>query len=167
MNFEVRLEKFFKQLEVLRFSVNCWHRCGKRFWQFGSSIDIVMEVCRIVDVCQLLKGQQNLVCFNRRRSNLAAELRLTGRAVLFLLSSKCTGRAVSGFLVNSCHRVVAIFWARVLCCLSREDAFFRMRITLGVVLICSVVCARCVLGRLRSSSGLALNYRVHERVVKT
>ena len=53
--------------------------------------------------------------------------------------------------------VVAIFWAKVLCRLVVENACFRMKITLGVVLICSLVCAICVLGRLRSGSGVALN----------
>ena len=63
--------------------------------------------------------------------------------------------------------VVANFWARVLCCLATEDACFRMRITLGFVLISSLVCAKCVPGRLQSGSGVALNERVHEKVVKT
>ena len=53
--------------------------------------------------------------------------------------------------------VVAIFWARVSCRLVVEDACFRMRITLGVVLIRSLVSAKCVPGRIRSGSGAALN----------
>ena len=52
--------------------------------------------------------------------------------------------------------VVANFWARVLCSLAAEDACFRMSITLGVVLIRSLVCAKCVPGRVRSGSGVAL-----------
>ena len=52
--------------------------------------------------------------------------------------------------------VVAIFWARVPCRLALEDACFRMRINLGVVLIRSLVCSICVPGRLRSSSRVAL-----------
>ena len=52
--------------------------------------------------------------------------------------------------------VVAKFCARVLCSLAAEDACFRMRITLGVVLIRSLVCAKCVPGGLRSGSGVAL-----------
>ena len=86
MYFEAQLEKIFKQLELLRFFVKCWPCCGERFWQFGNSVDIVMEICRIVVVRQLLKGQQNLVCCNRRRDIFTVELRLTGRVVLFLLS---------------------------------------------------------------------------------
>ena len=63
--------------------------------------------------------------------------------------------------------VVAIFWARVLRRLVVEEACFRMRLTLGVVLICSLVCAICVPGLLRSGSGVTLSSRAHEKVVKT
>ena len=49
--------------------------------------------------------------------------------------------------------VVAIFWARVLHHLFVEKAGFRMRIFLGVVLIRSLACSQCVLGRLRTRSG--------------
>ena len=66
-----------------------------------------MKVRKIVGICQLLKGQQNLVCLDRRSGVLAAELRLTGSVVVFLLSGRRTRGAVCDFLVNSCH-VVAI-----------------------------------------------------------
>ena len=151
---DARLEKIFKQLKLFSFPVKHGHRCWERFWQFGNSVDIVMKICKIVVVCQLLKSQQDLVCFDRRRGILTAELRLTGRAVLFLLSWKCTGGAVCDFLVNCCHHDVAIFWARVSRRLVVEDACFRIRITLGVVLIRSLVWAICVKGRLRSCSVL-------------
>ena len=42
--------------------------------------------------------------------------------------------------------VLAIFWARFSCRLALEDTCLRMRITLGVVLIRSLVCAKCVWG---------------------
>ena len=45
---------------------------------------------------------------------------------------------------SSCHHVKWNFWARVLCNLAAEDACFRMRITLGVFLICSLVFHICV-----------------------
>ena len=86
MDFEARLEKIFNQLELLRFSVERGHRCRERLWQIGNSADILMEICRIVVICQLLKSQQNLVCFNRRRGIFTAELWLTGRTVHFPLS---------------------------------------------------------------------------------
>ena len=155
MDFEARLEKIFKQLELFRFPVERWHRCPEGLWQFGNSVNIVMEVWRIVVVCQLLKVLQTLVCFNRRRGILTAELRLTGRVVLFLLSCRCARGAVSDFFVNSCHHVVAVLWA--LRSLVVEDACFRMRITLGVILIRSLAQTECVPGRLRGSSVLALN----------
>ena len=91
MDFEARLEKIFKQLELFRFFVERGHRCRKRLWQFGKSPNIVMEICRIVVVCQLLKGHQNLVLFNRRMSVFAVELRLTGRVVLFCFPEDLLG----------------------------------------------------------------------------
>ena len=59
--------------------------------------------------------------------------------------------------LNSCHHVTAIFWARVLCHLVVEEARFRMRVTLGVILIRSLVHTKHVPGRLRSRSGVALD----------
>ena len=90
MNFEARLEKIKKQLELLRFPNKSWHLCGERFGQFWNSVDTVMENCRIVVVCQLLKGRNNLICFNRGRGILTTEMLLTRRAVLFVFSWKCT-----------------------------------------------------------------------------
>ena len=86
MNFETRLVMIFKQLKLLRSPVEHGNRCCERFWQFGISVDIIMKVCKIVVFRQLLKGQQDLVNFDRRRGFFTAELLLTGRAVLFLLS---------------------------------------------------------------------------------
>ena len=86
MEFEARLEKILKQLELFRFSVDCGHRRQERLWQVGNCVNIRMEICRIVVVCQLLKCQQNVVRFNRRRGIFTAELRLVDRTVLFLLS---------------------------------------------------------------------------------
>ena len=156
MNFEAGLDLIFKQPELPRFSAKCRHCCGELFWQFGNSVDIIMEKYRIVVLCQLLKGHQKLVCFNRRRGILTAELRLTGRVVLFLLSWRCTGGAIGDFLVNSCLHAVAIFWSRVSGRLTLKDACVRKRITLEVVPIRSLVCTICVPGRLWSGSGVAL-----------
>ena len=58
MDFEAGLEKTFKQLQLFRFLVERRHCCRERLRQFGNSVNIVMEVCRIVVVCQLLEGQQ-------------------------------------------------------------------------------------------------------------
>ena len=53
--------------------------------------------------------------------------------------------------------VVAAFWARVLCHLVVEEARFRMKVTLGVILIRSLAYTKHVPGRLRSGSWVALN----------
>ena len=50
-----------------------------------------MNVRRIVVICQMLEGQQNLVCLDRRRGILAAELRLTGRTVFFCFPEDVLG----------------------------------------------------------------------------
>ena len=108
INFKACLEKIFKQLELFRSLVERGHRCRQRLWQFGISFNIVMEICRNVVICQLLKVQQNLICFNRRGGIRSAKLRMTDRAVPFLLSSRCTRGAVSDVFVNSCHHVKAV-----------------------------------------------------------
>ena len=53
--------------------------------------------------------------------------------------------------LNSRRHTVVIFSARV------EEARFRMRVTLGVFLIRSLVCTKHVPGHLRSGSGVALD----------
>ena len=53
------------------------------------------------------------------------------------------------------------------CHLPVKYARIRMRITLGVILIRSLVSAVCVAGRLPSGSGVALNWRVQKKVIKT
>ena len=113
MNFETRLEKIFKQLELFRFPVERGHRCRKGLRQFGNSVNIVMQFCRIVVVCQLLKRQKNLVCLNCSRGVFTAVLWLTCRTVPFLLSRRYTRGPVSDFFVNSCH-VVA--FPNLFCC---------------------------------------------------
>ena len=55
--------------------------------------------------------------------------------------------------------VVTIFWARAPHRLAVEDARFRMKITPGVVLICSLACTKCVTERLWGGSGVILNHR--------
>ena len=63
--------------------------------------------------------------------------------------------------------VVAFFRARVLRHLVVEDACFRMRVTLGVILIRSLVYTKNIPRRLRSGSEVALKHRVREEVIKT
>ena len=58
------------------------------------------------------------------------------------------------FLCLEIEVVTCNFWGRVLCSLAAEDACFRMRITLGVVLIRSLVYYVCVPECSRNGSGV-------------
>ena len=167
VNFEAFWENIFKELKLLTIPVKHGHRCDDWLWQLGSSNTFITKNCGIVVVRLLLKGQQILVHFNCRRGTLTAELRLTGKAVLFLLSGRGTRAAVFDFFVNTCHFVVAIPRTIHMCSVTLKGACFRMTITLGVVLISSLHCAVCVLARLRSSLVVALIYQVQNKVVKT
>ena len=62
--------------------------------------------------------------------------------------------------------VIAVTWARILHSLALRDPHFRLRITLGVVRIRSMVCAECVPGCLRSGFGVALIKRVQKKLIK-
>ena len=57
-HFEARLEKILKHSNFPVLRVKSAHHCGRRLWQFGNYVDIVIKNCRIVVVCQLLKVQQ-------------------------------------------------------------------------------------------------------------
>ena len=72
---------------------------------------------------------------------------------------------VTNFSCNSCHHVTTIFWAKVLCSLAAEDACFRMRITLGVVLIRSLVFHVCVPEGSRNGFGMRPYMLVQEKFV--
>ena len=61
--------------------------------------------------------------------------------------------------------VTTIFWAKVLCSLAAEDACFRMMITLGVVLIRSLVFHVCVPECSRNGSGMRLYLLAQENFV--
>ena len=61
--------------------------------------------------------------------------------------------------------VTTIFWASVLCSLAAEDACFRMRITLGVVLIRSLVFHVCVPECSRNGFGMRLYLLVREKFI--
>ena len=63
--------------------------------------------------------------------------------------------------LNSRRHVVAILSRR------GEKACFRMRVTLGVILIRSLANTKHIPGRLRSGSGVALEQWVYEEVIKS
>ena len=58
--------------------------------------------------------------------------------------------------------VTTIFWASVLCSLAAEDACLRMRVTLGVVLIRSLVSHVCVPECSRNGFGMRMYLLVRE-----
>ena len=62
--------------------------------------------------------------------------------------------AAETLFLNPCHHVRANFWARVLCSLAAEDACFRMKIALGVVLNRSLVFHVCLPECSRNASGV-------------
>ena len=71
----------------------------------------------------------------------------------FFCSSCHHVTTVTNFSCKSCHHVTTIFWAKVLCSLAAEDICFRTKITLGVVLIRSLVFHVCVPECSRNVSG--------------
>ena len=56
VDIETCLKEVFKELKFLSFPVKCGQRCCLWLWQFGSSVDIIVKVRRIVIICQLLKS---------------------------------------------------------------------------------------------------------------
>ena len=76
-----------------------------------------------------------------------------------------TVMAAETLFLSSCHHVVANFWARILCSLAAEDAYFTMRITLGVVLIRSLFFHVCVPECSRKGSGVRSYLWVQEKFV--
>ena len=68
--------------------------------------------------------------------------------------------------VRTCSvAVTTIFWAKVLCSLAAEDACFRMRITLGVVPIRSLVFHVCVPECSRNGFEMRMYLLVREKFV--
>ena len=107
-NFLACLQQIFKLLEFLRFSVKCGHCRCEGFGQFRDSVDVVLEVSSVAASRQLLKGQQNQVCFNCRMGVLTAELWLICGARILLLSRRNLRGAVGNLFLNSCHHVMCL-----------------------------------------------------------
>ena len=83
-DFEVFLEKVLKQLNFYGFPIRRGHCCDLLIWQLEKSVNVAIKVCRIAFACQLLNGQQNLVCLDCGKGVFTVDLRLT-RRVGFLL----------------------------------------------------------------------------------
>ena len=84
--FQTCLEQISKQFEFLRFPIKGGHCRCEGFRLFRDSVDVVVEIGRIIVSRQLLKGQQNLVCFNFHRGFFTAKLCLTCGVCLLLFS---------------------------------------------------------------------------------
>ena len=161
------------------FPVEGGHCCRGGLRQFWNFVTVVIDIGRITVRRQLLKGQESLVCFNCRWRVLTAKLWLICGARLLLFSwGKSKGAvenlflncchhvmAIANLSLNSCHHVTTVFWARVLNSLAAEDACFRMRITLGAVLIRSLVFHVCVPKCCGNGSGMRPYLWVQEKNV--
>ena len=90
----------------------------------------------------------------RKTSSINLRVFLLEQSQLLLLKDSPKEQCFSLNIVRNCH---GRFWAWVSCGLALQEARFRMRITLGVVLIRSLVCAIRVPGRFRSGSRVVLD----------
>ena len=145
---------------ALYFLFRCSRICAssrERFRQFRISVSVVFEKSRVAVAHQLMEGQQNLVCIYRRKVIFIAKLWLTCGACFLLLAWRSRRGAKGDLFLNSCHPFISVTWAGVSRNLTPGDARSRMSITLEVVLILSLVCAKCVQGCLRSGSGVNLS----------
>ena len=111
------------------------------------------------------EGSRNLVFTGCCRGVFIADRRLNCRAGFLLFEWRRSSWTVGDFFSNPCHHVVGIFCTTVSSSLTLREACFRARITLGFVSVCSLVCAKCVPGRLWSESGVNLNWRVQRNLL--
>ena len=79
--------------------------------------------------------------------------------ILRLISPNLFVMRLCTLSLNSCHHIMVVHLVR------GDEACFRMRVTLGVILIRSLVNTKHISGRLRSGSGVALEKWVHEEVI--
>ena len=150
--------------------------------QFRDSVDIVIEIGWIRVRRQLLKGQQNLVCFNCRRGILTAKLWLTCGALLLLFAWRSGSGAVGNLFLSSCHhmriltnlfcsschhvRVVSCLWAFKLARVMRKIPHFGVGIVWGMIPSGLQVFWFIVPGCSRNSWGTNPNLWVQKKLVK-
>ena len=87
-----------------------WKRSSNssNFSHLSLNVGILCKVfkdCRLAVVCQLLKGQKNLVCFNYLKGVLTAKLWLNYGACLLFFSWSVPWGATSHLFLNSSHHV--------------------------------------------------------------
>ena len=120
----------------------------------------------IVFYLQFINSLEGLGMFFSSAALIRRLCRYTATTALFRLFELLTVMAADTLFVNNpCHFVVANFWSRILCSLAAEDACFRMRITLGVVLIRSLVFHVCVPECSWNGSGVRPYLWVQEKIV--
>ena len=135
-----------------------------------NSIDIFVEVGGVDIARHLLKGQQNFVCFKCRRGVLTSDFWLTFGAHLLLFFWRSCSGSKCDFIVSTSHpaEVIENTFELLSPCrsgnpcqnlhsMALERPGFKIRITLGVSLISSLVSAKSVPGCLRRGSGVALS----------
>ena len=91
VDFQTRLEKIIKQLKLLRFPVKRGYRCDWWLWQLEYLVNTVLKTCTVAVICQLLKSEQKLVCFNRRSRVFTAEFQFICRTIFFCLPGYVAG----------------------------------------------------------------------------
>ena len=133
VDFRTQLEQIFDQFEFFWIPVKDGHCCCEGFGQFRDSIDVVVRFGRVVVSCQMLKGQQNLVCFTFRISVFTAELWLTcGVRILLFSWRRCKG-ALGNFFLNSCLHVMnlVLLWIIYITRVASREHRFRTGIAYG------------------------------------
>ena len=107
--FSSLFRKDLQTFQIFWFPVKSGH-CGcEGFGQFRDSFDVVAEIGWITVRRQLLKGQQNLVCFNCHMGVFAVKMWLTCRPRLLFFPWRSSRGAVGNLFSNSCHYMLSLF----------------------------------------------------------
>ena len=126
VDFESASEQIFKPFKFLWFFIEGWHWCSGQFGPFWSFVDVYVAKDGVAIACQLLKGLQNLICFNFRRDVVTAEFWLTCGARILLFSWRSLRGAVGFLFLNSNHQVRALFlvWISWIASLTNRELHF-------------------------------------------
>ena len=106
--------KRLQTAQITRISRQSWPQLMRETFSTWKFDQWCVRFCKNAVACQLLKGQQFVVCFDPRRSAFAAELPLTCRALILLLAWGRSRGAVEVFFLNSYHHIVGIVGAAIL-----------------------------------------------------
>ena len=103
------LEQIFKQFEFLWLPVKVRIVVVRDLGNFENMLMLFSKIGRITVTRQLLKGKQNLVCFNCCMGLFTAKLWLNCGARLLSLPWRCSTRAARNLFLNSCQHVMCLF----------------------------------------------------------